>query len=44
MRDYLNDYPIDIYGREMYEKELDNRIKAGFQKLTTNGARNVRVI
>ena len=31
MRDYLNDYPIDIYGREMYEKELDNRIKAGFQ-------------
>lgn len=32
MRDYLNDYPIDIYGREMYEKELDKRIKAEFQK------------
>jgi len=31
MRDYLNQYPIDIYGREMYEKELDNRIKVGFQ-------------
>ena len=31
MRDYLNQYPIDIYGREMYEKKLGNRIKVGFQ-------------
>ena len=31
MRDYLDKYPIDIYGREFYEKELDNRIKVGFQ-------------
>ena len=31
MRDYLDQYPIDIYGREMYERELDNRIKAEFQ-------------
>ena len=31
MRDYLYEFPIDIYGREQYEKVLNEKIKSGFQ-------------
>ena len=29
MRDYLLEYPIEVYGRERYEKVLNDKIKAG---------------
>ena len=31
MRDYLLENPIEIYGREQYEKVLNDKIKSGFK-------------